>query len=312
MDWLLLIVGLSLVTFGATWLTNGSVAFAKRLNISEYIIGMTIVAIGTSLPELTVSAASTFAGKADMAIGNVVGSNILNIFLILGTCSLIAPIAFSRNNIRFDIPICIAVSALVAIMLYDGSLSRIEGIILLLLFIATIVYAFVSNKGDAEISNAESDNTPKTPLWRDILLIVLGLSMLIYGARLTLDSATNIARALGISESIIAISVLALGTSLPELAAGIAAMCKGHSALALGNVLGSNIANILLILGFCSTISPLTMSDITYIDITTMAVAAIAVLISAFAIGHRQITRSEGVIYLLAYAAYIWYLISQH
>lgn len=312
MDWLLLVIGLSLVTFGATWLTNGSVAIAKRLNIAEYVIGMTIVAIGTSLPELTVSSASTFAGKADVAIGNVVGSNILNVFLILGVCALITPISFSRSNVRRDIPICILVSLLLAFMLHNGSLSRIEGIVLFVLFIANTLYAFVAGKNKSGTSDEEETTPLQTPWWRDTLLIILGLVMLIYGARLTLDSATNIARALGISESVIAISVLALGTSIPELAAGIAAMFKGHAALALGNVLGSNVANILLILGFCGTISPLTMSDITYIDLATMVLAAVVVLVSAFAIGHRKITRSEGVIYLLAYAIYIWYLISQH
>lgn len=313
MDWLLLIIGLSLVTLGATWLTNGSVAIAKRLNIAEYIIGMTIVAVGTSLPELTVSTASTIAGKADVAIGNVVGSNILNIFLILGVCSLISPVLFTRNNIRRDIPIGIAVSLLLAIMLYNGSLERIEGIILLLLFIATIVYAFLSNKEKSDGDAEEETATPLKGSWlRDIALVAVGLGMLIYGADLTLDSATNIARALGISESIIAITVLALGTSLPELAAGIAAMLKGHAALALGNVLGSNVANILLILGLCSTISPLSMSDITAIDIGTMVLSSVVVLFSAITIGERRITRSEGLIFLLAYAIYIWYLISQH
>ncbi len=311
MAWLLLAVGLVLLTVGATWLTNGSVAVAKRLRISEYLIGMTIVAVGTSLPELTVSTASTIAGNADVAIGNVVGSNIFNVLLILGVCSLFAPVLFTRNNVRIDAPICIVVSLMLAAMLSNGSLSRVEGVVMLVLYVAVLVLSYrISRQENKESELAENTEAPvKFVWWRSLGMIILGLGGLIYGATLTLESATEIARSLGVSESVIAITLLAGGTSLPELAASMAAMLKGHGALALGNVLGSNIANILLILGLCSTVMPLQMSDVTMVDIAVMVGAAVAVLVAALVVGHRRITRGEGLVYLAAYAVYIWYLV---
>ena len=310
MIWILLIVGLTLLSIGATWLTNGSAAIAKRLHISEYLIGMTIVAVGTSLPELTVSAASTLNGSTAVAIGNVVGSNIFNVFLILGLCALITPILFTRDNIRRDIPICMAVSALFALLAYSGTISRIEGIVMLLLYILVLWFSFRKEGG----SEPQEESTPeyegeKFSWLRNVAMVVVGLVGLVYGAKLTLDSATQIARSLGVSEAVIAITLLAGGTSLPELAAGVAAMLKGHSALALGNVLGSNIANILLILGTCATISPLSMGEVTMVDVGMAVAAAVAVLLAAFIGKGRRITRIEGIIYLLCYGVYIWYLI---
>lgn len=311
MAWLFLVIGLALLTVGATWLTNGSVAVAKRLRISEYLIGMTIVAVGTSLPELTVSTASTIAGNADVAIGNIVGSNIFNVFLILGVCSLFAPVLFTRNNIRIDAPMCIATSLLLTALLWNGSLSRVEGIVMLLLYVGVLVFSYRVSQQEVKAEQAEEPTQSTAPFvwWRSLGMIVFGLGGLIYGATLTLNSATEIARSLGVSESVIAITILAGGTSLPELAASLAAMLKGHTALALGNVLGSNIANILLILGLCSTIMPLQMSDITMIDVAVMDAAALAVLVSALVVGHRRITWGEGLVYLATYAVYIWYLV---
>lgn len=312
MAWLFLVIGLVLLTVGATWLTNGSVAVAKRLRISEYLIGMTIVAVGTSLPELTVSTASTIAGNADVAIGNVVGSNIFNVFLILGVCSLFAPVLFTRNNVRYDAPICIAVSLMMAAMLWNGSLSRVEGVVMLALYVAVLIFSYrLSRKEFVADAAEDSELSDEAPFvwWRSLGMIVFGLGGLIYGATLTLDSATEIARSLGVSESVIAITILAGGTSLPELAAGVAAMLKGHTGLALGNVLGSCIANILLILGASSSIMPLQMNDVTMVDIAVMVASAIAVLLSALVVGHRRITRGEGLVYLVAYAVYIWYLV---
>ena len=309
MTWILLIIGFTLLTVGATWLTNGSAAIAKRLNVSEYVIGMTIVAIGTSLPELTVSTASTLAGSSDIAIGNVVGSNIFNVFLILGLCSLFKPILLTKSNIRRDIPICIAVSLLFGALVWNGTLSRIEGVIMLLLYIAVLWYSFKGDKQE-ESSEEESDNEVESFSWlRSGGMVVLGLCGLIYGANLTLDSAIEIARSLGVSEAVIAITILAGGTSLPELAASLTAMFKGHSALALGNVLGSNVANILLILGTCSTITPLGMGGITMVDVAMAVAAGVVVFISALIVGHRRIMWCEGVVYLLCYGAYIWYLV---
>ncbi|MBQ5854454.1 MAG: calcium/sodium antiporter [Alistipes sp.] len=303
---ILLVVGFTLITFGANWLTNGASAIAKRLHISEFIIGMTIVAVGTSLPELTVSLASAFSGSADMAIGNVVGSNIFNTLFILGICALFSPVVFSRNNIRIDTPICILVSLTLLVMLIGGTLSRIEGIILLLLYIVAMFISFKTNKPE---ENDEEDNDEKFSWVKSLLMLIGGLVALIYGADTTLNSAVEIARHFNISERIIAITLLAGGTSLPELAASLTAAAKGRGALALGNIIGSNIANILLILGSCSTILPLTMNGITTIDLLVMVGSSVLLLLSALLYGQRRITRAEGVIFLAAYIGYIYYLI---
>lgn len=303
---LLVVVGFTLITFGANWLTNGASAIAKRLHISEFIIGMTIVAVGTSLPELTVSLASAFSGSADMAIGNVVGSNIFNTLFILGICALFSPVVFSRNNIRIDTPICILVSLTMLLMLIGGTLSRIEGIILLLLYIVAMFISFKTNKPE---ENDEEDNDEKFSWVKSLLMLIGGLVALIYGADTTLNSAVEIARHFHISERIIAITLLAGGTSLPELAASLTAAAKGRGALALGNIIGSNIANILLILGSCSTILPLTMNGITTIDLLVMVGSSVLLLLSALLYGQRRITRAEGVIFLAAYIGYIYYLI---
>ena len=309
-DWLLLILGFTGLCVGATWLTNGSVAVAKRLRISEYLIGMTIVAVGTSLPELTVSTASTIAGNVDIAIGNVVGSNIFNTLLILGLCSLIRPIGFTRANMRIDIPISIVVSLILVAMLWNTELSRIEGAALLLGYVSVLWLSIRNGKSEGA-GEEQSGNERPFSWWRSIALIVVGLCGLVYGGKLTLESAVAIAEAYGIPEDVIAITIIAGGTSLPELAASMAALVKGHGALALGNVLGSNIANILLILGTCSVISPLRMVGVEMTDIWVMAASLVAILVMALIIGRHRITRFEAVICLVGYGAYIWYLINR-
>lgn len=309
LTWILLIIGFVMITSGATWLTNGSAAIAQRLKMSEYIIGMTIVAVGTSLPELTVSVASTFAGSADMAIGNIVGSNIFNILFILGICALIKPVSFTKNNLRVDIWLCLAVSLALVAMLWGGKLSRIEGIAMVLCYIAVIIFSIKSGNKEQGVQEDEPQESSKFSWIKSLLLVALGLLALVYGADLTLDSAITVARSLGISERVIGITLLAGGTSLPELAASLVAVSKGHGALALGNVIGSNIANILLILGSCATITPLAMGSITYIDLGVLFGAAVLLAISARVFGHRVITRMEAVAFLAAYVLYIWYLI---
>jgi cation:H+ antiporter len=241
-----------------------------------------------------------------MAIGNVVGSNIFNTLFILGICALFSPVVFSRNNIRIDTPICILVSLTMLLMLIGGTLSRIEGIILLLLYIVAMFISFKTNKPE---ENDEEDNDEKFSWVKSLLMLIGGLVALIYGADTTLNSAVEIARHFNISERIIAITLLAGGTSLPELAASLTAAAKGRGALALGNIIGSNIANILLILGSCSTILPLTMNGITTIDLLVMVGSSVLLLLSALLYGQRRITRAEGVIFLAAYIGYIYYLI---
>ncbi len=313
MDYILLIVGLALLTVGADLLTKGCVGMAARFRVPEFIVGLTVMAVGTSMPELTVSTLSAINGNSDMAIGNVTGSNIFNILIILGICAMVRPMVFTRENIRRDIPICIAVSALLLVMaLYIGSpegIGRLEGIILFLLYIAFVLYSIRSAKQDAPDMEAGTDDgtqTETTMGWgKVILFIAIGLAGLIYGGNLCLNSATAIARAWGVSEAIIAITIVAAGTSLPELASSVAATASGKLSLALGNIIGSNVANILLILGMCGTIKPLTMGGITPIDMWMVVGAAVILLLSALAIGRRRITRVEGLMYLAIYVGYV-------
>lgn len=313
MDYILLIVGLVLLTYGANLLTKGCVGMAARFRVPEFIVGLTVMAVGTSMPELTVSTLSAIGGSSDMAIGNVTGSNIFNTLIILGICAMIRPMVFTKENIRRDIPICIAASALLLVMaLYIGTpegVGRVEGIILFLLYIAFVLYSIRSAKKDAPDAEAGTDDgkqTEATMGWGKILFfIVVGLAGLIYGGNLCLDSATAIARAWGVSEAIIAITIVAAGTSLPELASSVVAIANGKLSLALGNIIGSNVANILLILGLCGSIKPLTMGGITPLDMWMVVGSAVLLLLSALAIGQRRITRLEGVLYLAIYVAYV-------
>ena len=313
MDYILLIVGLVLLTYGANLLTKGCVGMAARFRVPEFIVGLTVMAVGTSMPELTVSTLTAINGYSDMAIGNVTGSNIFNTLIILGICAMNRPMVFTKENIRRDIPICIAASVLLLVMaLYIGTpkgVGRVEGIILFLLYNAFVLYSIRSAKKDAPDAEAGTDDgkqTEATMGWGKILFfIVVGLAGLIYGGNLCLDSATAIARAWGVSEAIIAITIVAAGTSLPELASSVAAIANGKLSLALGNIIGSNVANILLILGLCGSIKPLTMGGITPLDMWMVVGSAVLLLLSALAIGQRRITRFEGVLYLAIYVAYV-------
>ena len=315
MNYILLIVGLALLTWGADLLTKGCVGMAARFRVPEFIVGLTVMAVGTSMPELTVSTMSAIKGSTDMAIGNVTGSNLFNTLIVLGVCALIRPMVFTKENVRRDIPLCIGVSAILLVMaLYLGSpagISRVEGMILFALYIAFVWYSIRSAKKDAPDAEAGTDSQQSEASmgWGKILFfIVIGLAGLIYGGNLCLDSATAIARAWGVSEAIIAITIVAAGTSLPELASSIAAIANGKLSLALGNVIGSNVANILLILGLSGSIKPLTMGGITPLDMWMVVGSAVLLFLSALAIGQRRITRFEGVIYLAVYVAYVFIL----
>ena len=287
-------------------LTDGSVALARKFRMPEFIVGLTIVAVGTSMPEFTVSLLSALEGKGDMAIGNVVGSNIFNVFAILGICSLFVPIIFTKNNIRRDIPICIfATVALVIVTFLGHDITRAEGAVLLLGYVAMIWYTI---RADRKSAPKEEESAPLMPTWRIPLWILLGLAGLIYGGDLFVDSASELALMWGVSEATIAITIVAGGTSMPELASSLVAILKGRSSLALGNVLGSNIANILLILGACSTVTPLTMGGVAMSDIYVVLAAAVMIMISALVIGHDKLTRLEGLLFVGCYIAYVYSL----
>lgn len=311
----ILLAGLLLILFGANWLVDGSSSIAKRFGISEFVIGLTIVGIGTSTPEMVVSFLSSFQGKADMAIGNIVGSNIFNTMMILGVTALIAPLAITKSNLKKDIPLNIIVTLLLIILgmnftLFgkgEDQLSRLDGVILLGVFAWYIWSSFRSDNADPE---EDGDGIKEYKTGISVLLIVAGLAGLIIGGRLFVNSATELAKMFGVSDKFIAITVMAAGTSMPELATCVVAALKGRGQLALGNVLGSNISNILLILGGAALINPLSFSGMTYVDLGAVLLSALFILGSAYLFKKKQLDRFEGVILLLMEAAYMWYLIA--
>ena len=311
---LILIAGLTLILLGANYLVDGSSSVAKKFGLSEFIIGLTIIGIGTSSPEMVVSFMSAFQGKADMAVGNIVGSNIFNTLMILGITALVSPLVITKSNHRKDIPLNIAVTALLIILglnftlfgIGNNEISRLDGALLLVLF---AWYLWSSFKSDKPAEDEESQIKEYSNLV-SIIMIVGGLAGLIIGGRLFVNSATAIAKAFGVSDKFIAITVMAAGTSMPELATCIVAALKGRGQLALGNVLGSNIANILLILGGAALISPLSFSGMTYADLGIVLASAILIFISAYTFKKKQLDRIEGAILLLMEIAYMWYLIA--
>lgn len=315
MEYLLLALGLITIVVGAMILTDGSVALAERFGMPEFIIGLTVVAVGTSMPELSVSVLSAIGGNSDMAIGNVVGSNIFNTFVILGVCAMIAPIIFSPTNIRRDIPLCIAASLMLGLFTIGGSahphwsnsITRTEGVVMLICYVATIWYSLhVERRSrDRESDYLKTEVKRRKPLWLSVLFVAVGLAALIFGGDMCVRNASAIARSLGVSESVIAITIVAGGTSLPELASSIAAVIKRRPSLALGNVLGSNMANILLILGVSATIRPLELKGVTMSDIWFSVIGSILLLVTAVAIGRNKMTRVEGAAMLAIYVAYI-------
>ena len=310
---LILLGGLLLILFGANWLVDGSSSIAKRFGISEFVIGLTIVGIGTSTPEMVVSFLSAFQGKADMAIGNIVGSNIFNTLMILGVTALIAPLTITKSNLKKDIPLNIFVTVLLILLgmnftifgLGQDQLSRIDGAILLAIF---AWYLYTSFKSDTADEDGEGIKEYKTGI--SVLLIVAGLGALIAGGKLFVNSATELAKMFGVSDKFIAITVMAAGTSMPELATCAVAALKGRGQLALGNVLGSNISNILLILGGSALINPLSFGGMTYVDLGVVLAGAIFILASAYLFKKKQLDRFEGIVLLLMEAGYMWYLIA--
>lgn len=312
---LILIAGLILILCGANWLVDGSSSIAKRFGISEFVIGLTIVGIGTSTPEMVVSFLSSFQGKADMAIGNIVGSNIFNTMMILGVTALISPLAITKSNIKRDIPLNIFVTVILILLgmnftifgMGQDQLSRIDGAILLAVF---AWYLWVSFKSDNGNSEKDGEGIKEYKTFVSVLLIIAGLAGLVIGGRLFVNSATELAKMFGVSDKFIAITVMAAGTSMPELATCVVAALKGRGQLALGNVLGSNISNILLILGGAALINPLSFSGMTYVDLGAVLISAIFILLSAYCFKKKTLDRFEGFILILMEAAYMWYLIA--
>lgn len=317
-SFILLIVGLVLILLGADALVNGASAVARKYGISEFVVGLTIVGIGTSAPELIVSAISAINGSSDIAIGNVVGSNISNVFMILGVTAVIAPITLTRSNLKYDLPIALGVSLLLFVLAYDSIflgkefnvISRWDGLILIAMFVLFMIYSFKSSaSGDQNEESAESENG-KVNIVKSVLLIVCGLVGLVLGGRLFVNSGSDIARGFGVSDAFIGITVMAVGTSLPELAASVNAAIKKKGQMALGNVIGSNIFNILLILGTSSIIRPLTLGGITMIDMGMMILTTVMIMLSALLISKKEIKRFVGALFFIVYVAYVVYLAS--
>ena len=310
---LLLIAGLVLILLGANYLVDGSSSIAKRFGISEFVIGLTIVGIGTSTPEMVVSFLSAFQGKADMAIGNVVGSNIFNTMLILGATALVAPLTITKSNLKKDIPLNIGVTVLLILLgmnftifgLGKDQLGRLDGLVLLLIFAWYLWSSFRNDSADEEESSIEVKSGLVSTL-----MIIGGLLGLLFGGRLFVNSATELAKMFGVSDKFIAITVMAAGTSMPELATCIVAALKGRGQLALGNILGSNISNILLILGGAALIHPLSFNGMTPVDLGSILVCSIFIWASAYLFKKKQLDRVEGIILLLMETGYMWCLIA--
>ena len=313
MSYLILIISLVGIVFGAEFLVAGSVSVARRYKVSDFVIGAAIVGIGTSMPELVVSFVGALKGNADVAIGNVVGSNIFNVLGILGLTAICFPIAIDRKNMTFEIPFCIGVSViltLLALNFFNGTpatIGRVDGIILLLLFVGYMWYSFARDKQNTTDEAPVETKEPILALWVALLKIVGGLALLITSCDFFVDNAIVIAKSWGVSDAIISLTLIACGTSLPELAASVAAACKKNTQLALGNIVGSNIFNILLILGLSSQVMPLVSADITIVDYAVMIAAAAFPLLFGF---RGKIGRVGGALMLLCFVLYTWYLIA--
>ena len=311
-----IILGAVLLSLGANFLTDGASAIAKRLKVSEFLIGATIVAVGTSTPEFVVSLMSAIGGQSDVSIGNVVGSNIFNIYAILGITTIIAPLTLTRENIRRDIPVCLATTLLLCLLALDGSLwgaegnilGRGDGIVLILLYGVFLWYMIRSGKENAPFEQPAEQPKQKAT-WLSILMVVGGLGGLVWGSDLFLDGSIILARKVGLSEAVIGIVLVAAGTSLPEFFASFISALKGNTEIALGNILGSNIANILLILGTSATITPLRLGGITAVDMAVMLSAVVMVMLSAYTFHRKRIDRIEGLLFFGIYVAYTIYLL---
>lgn len=303
---LLLIFGIVVVLKSADWLTNGAVGLATKLGISQIVIGLTIVAIGTSMPEFFVSIVSAIKGTPDLAVGNIVGSNIFNVLLIVGVAATVAPIAIQRATVRRDIPIAIVASIMLTFMMLDDNISRIDALILFAAFIAFIWITLRNSKNDANEKDASTEKV--IPTWKSVLFIIFGLVGLVLGSNIFVDNASSLAHGWGISDAVIGLTIVAGGTSLPELATSAVAARKGDSGIAIGNVLGSNVFNILMILGLTGIISPMHIQNITYIDMAVMVISM--ALFWLFSFTKLRVERWEGYVLIACFLGYITWLVS--
>lgn len=299
----ILAIGFVMLVKGSDWFVDGASSIATKFGIPQLVIGLTIVALGTSAPEVAVSITAAFHGNADITIGNIVGSNILNILIILGICGLISPMIVQKSSILVDIPVTIAITLVLLWLGWDGTISRVDGIILQLLFFAYLAYLFISMKKNK--NSTDSCKVPKEmPVVKSLIFLVVGLVVIVLGSRFAVDAASAIARILGLSERFIGLTIVALGTSLPELFTSALAALKKNSDIAIGNIVGSNIFNILMVVGLSGLIVPVPFVADFRFD-TIVAVYA-AVLLLVLALPKRKLFRLSGLLMLISYAVYFY------
>lgn len=305
MNIIYIVFGILMVLWGAGKLTDGATSIAAKMKIPPMIIGLTVVAMGTSMPEFFVSFVSALKGTSDLAVGNVVGSNIFNTMLIVGTTALVTPMVIAKSTVKKDIPFAVLASAMLLPMAIDGSISRIDAAVLFAVFIAFMLYTVRSAKKEKDSGN--EDEVKEMPVWRAVAFFVLGLACLIVGSNLFVDGATAVASLLGVSEAVIGLTVVAGGTSLPELATSVVAARKGQCAIAMGNVIGSNVFNILMILGITGIIHPMSIIGITRLDFIVMQLSIILLWIFSFT--KYTVARWEGGLLVALFLAYMAWLV---
>lgn len=313
MEYVILVIALAGIVFGADYLVAGAVSIARKFKVSDFVIGAAIVGVGTSMPELVVSFIGALNGNSDVAIGNVVGSNIFNVLGILGLTAVFFPVAIDKKNMKFEIPLCIGISVLLmllALNFFNGtpsSIGRFDGILLLVLFAGFMWYSFYRDRNSLDMDPVVETQEERTPLWLAAVKVIGGLALLIISCDVFVDNAVSIAKSFGVNDAFISLTLIACGTSLPELAASIAAAVKKNTQMALGNIVGSNIFNITLILGLSAQVMPLTSSGITYVDYVVMIAAAFVPLVFGL---KGKIGRAAGALMVLCFVAYTWYLIA--
>ena len=309
---LYILIGVVVVLWGADRLTEGAVGVAERLHIPQLVIGLTIVAIGTSMPELCVSLVSALKGTADLAVGNVVGSNIFNSLLIVGVTAMVAPMTILKSTVRLDIPFALLASVMLAAFCYDGELTRLDagilfGLFLVFMFI-TLQHAKRGEKKEESEENEDAKERERTmAVWKMVALILVGLACLVLGSNVFVDGATKVAAALGVSDAVIGLTVVAMGTSMPELATSVVAARKGNSGIAIGNVLGSNVFNILLVIGLTGVINPMHIQGITWIDLSMLILSMVLLLL--FSYTKYTIARWEGAVLTILFAGYMTWVV---
>lgn len=304
----LLVMGFVMLIKGADWFVEGASKIADRFGIPQLVIGLTIVAMGTSAPEAAVSIASALKGSAEITIGNVLGSNILNVLIILGLTAVVRAIAVQKSTIKYEIPFTVLVTVLLGVLgLADGTISRLEGIILWAFFIIYLLYLFKMAKDGQQEAEETQKEEKRDPMWKLVFLVIIGVVLIVFGSDVSVDAATALAKIFGMSERLIGLTIVALGTSLPELVTSVTAAIKGKADIAVGNVVGSNIFNILLVVGTTALITPVAYSANFMVD--TITAVAIMVLLFVCVLPKKKLGRPAGIIMLAGYVVYFIYLI---